>query len=381
MQYNLNFADLIGQVAAYKPNSRKAQIQKDLNARIRRVIDMRPFWSALLARTVLNMPNAYTTGGMTLTTNSTAVTGTNTAWPTNDVVNTTMTNGVQNPGYNEMTPADMTNIAVDTYLYVSDAGYSEVVAVAEVTPTTFVAQFKYQHNQGTAITCSSLAGLQIMLGPYNPIYTLIATPTATTGVIDTPFGGPTLVNTGYTLLRMYFTIDPNMKDIFSVWDPIQGTPLQFHLPQAFLQNADPQRTATGYPQCLVDLFPMPSGSMQFELWPPQTVAYQIPVIYFKQWPELKRPTDRPPYFIDPTIFIDGAIADALRRKDLRGIDDKDPYYNPALAREFDQKFMQGAMLAAAADEGKCIQALTSDWSRYGGPNAAWQQSHVGFDDY
>jgi hypothetical protein len=58
------------------------------------------------------------------------VTGTNTAWPTNDVVNTTMNNGVMTPGYNEMTPSDMTNIAVDRYLYVSDGGFSEVVAVA-----------------------------------------------------------------------------------------------------------------------------------------------------------------------------------------------------------------------------------------------------------
>jgi hypothetical protein len=370
---------MVGQVAASKPNTRKAQVQKDINARIRRVIDMRPVWSAMIKRTVLNVPQAYTTGGVSFTSGSKVVTGTATAWPVSDKVNTTMTVGVRDVGFAEITPADMTNIGVDQYLYISDSGYSEVVCVVEVTATTFIASFQYQHNDGTAITASSLAGLQFKLGPYNPVYTFTGVATATSGYIDTEFGGGGISNAGYSLAKVYFTIDPCLKDIFSVWDPIQGEPLDFHKPQAFLQNADPQRTATGYPQVLVDYLPMPSGSMQYELWPHQLTPYQIPVIYFQQWPELKRPLDRPPYFVDPTIFIDGAIADALRRKDLRSVDDKDPYFNPALAGDYERKFAQGVVLAAAADEGKVIQALEGDWSGYAGPNAAWRQSHVSMD--
>jgi hypothetical protein len=118
-----------------------------------------------------------------------------------------------------------------------------------------------------------------------------------------------------------------------------------------------------------------------EVWPWQTTAYSIPVLYNRQWPDLIQPTDRPPGFINPSVIIDGAIADALRRQDLRDNSPggKDPYFNPALAREFDQKFLAGAIAAANADEERCQQRLSSSLTNYGGglgPNASYWQSHV-----
>src|SRR5579885_54068 len=289
---------MAARVTGQKPNTKVTQVYKDLNARIRRMCDM-VNWSALIARGVINVPGAYTTGVVTLTTNSTVVTGTGTAWPVNDVVNTAMTNGVRAIGYQEITPASMTGIGVDVNLYVNDGTFSEVVPVVEITNSTFIGQFKYQHNPGTAITSSSLAGLQLQIGGYQPVYTLLAVTSATTGIIDMPFAGAPLTGVGYQLLKAYVTIDPNLKDILGVWDPIQGIDLSFHIGQEFLAAADPQRTATRSPQALVDLSPSASGCMQWELWPYQTTPYALPVLYVKHWPELRRPTDKPPWFINP----------------------------------------------------------------------------------
>lgn len=381
MQFNSTLFSLAAQVSAHKPNAKKTQIQKDLNARVRALLDFRASWSALITKFVINIPQATTTGGVTCISGSTAIAGIGTSWPYNDVVNTTLVGGNRQTGYQELTPASMQNIAVDTLLFVNDGGYSEVAPVVEVSNSTFTALFQYSHNDGTAITTSSLAGLQLQLGPLLPVYTLLGVSSsvgsANTGIIDLPFGGATLTNSGYQLIKAYINI-PDLRSFVEVYDPQQGIPLATNISQAELDSIDAQRTSQGWPQCLADLAPSVSGTFQYELYPYQTTPYVIPVLYNKQWPEMKRPTDRPPYFINPSILIDGAIADALRRKDLRDNNDKDPYHDPALARDFEQKFLAGAIAAAQADENKCQQALTSSRYQQGNiaPGASFWQSHV-----
>ncbi len=389
-QFNATAFSLTGQVRAHKPNAKASQILKDLNARIRALLDFRNSWSALISKTVLNIPQAYTTGAVTCTSGSTAILGTGTSWPVSDVVNTTMVGGNRQSGYQEITPASMGHISVGTFLYVNDSTFSEVAAVVETSNSTFTAEFRNPHNDGTVLTSSSLAGRQLRLGPLTPIYTLLAVSGATgpdnTGVLDMAFGGGSLVNTSYTLLQAYFTIDPNIRSFLQVWDPTQGIPLRYNVSQAELDCIDAQRTSSGWPQCLADLGPDASGTMQYELWPYQISPYSIPILYNRQWPEMKRPTDRPPYFINPSVIIDGAIADALRRKDLRDNSpaDADPYFNPQLAKEFDQKFLIGAANAANADEEKCQQRLSSSFFQpggAGGPGASYWQSHVNDGGY
>lgn len=371
-----------GQVKSYKANTKAAQVGKDINGRIRALLDFRNSWSDLITRYVINIPNAYTTGGVTTTAGSQNIVGVATSWPYSDVVNTTMVSGNRTTGFVEITPASMTGIAVDTNLYVSDSTFSEVVSVVEVSQSTFTASFQYAHNDGTPLTCSSLAGLQFQFGPLTPIYTLLAVSGAAgsdnTGIMDQAWGGQGLVNSGYQLVRAYITI-PNFRSWIQVWDPQQGIPLATNTSQAELDAIDAQRTSQGWPQCLADLGPSASGNYQIEVWPWQTTAYAIPILYNRQWPELKKPTDRPPGFINPTVIIDGAIADALRRKDLRDNQDNDPYFNPALAREFEDRFIKGAVAAANADEERCQQRLTSSLWQQGGagfPSAAYDQAHV-----
>jgi hypothetical protein len=319
-----------------------------------------------------------------MTPGSNVVTGTGTNWPFNDLVNTTVpteSNGNIQVGYTQVTPATMTNISVDQYLYVSDFEYSEVIQVTEVTPTTFTAQFQFLHNPGFSITASSVAGRQLQMGSNLPIYTLTAVTEAdgmgnNLGLLDVPFGGPAVSGLSYSLVLAYVTIDPLIKDFIQVWDPLQGIPLPFHVTQGYLNATDPMRTSTGSPACLADLYPTPSGSMLYEIWPYQTVAYSIPVLYAQQWPEMKRPTDPSPWFINPTVISDGAIARALRRQELKNSADKDPYFNPQLSKEFQADYVRGLMAAASADEGKCLQAIQQNMRQSAVPGGSWWQSHA-----
>ncbi len=359
-------------------------VTKDINSRIRALLDFRSCWSDLITRYVINIPNAVVTGGVTTTSGSTAISGTATNWPLSDLVNTTLTVANRQIGYQEVTPASMTGISVDTNIWVSDSTFSEVVSVVETSPTTFTAQFQYQHNNGVTITASSLAGRQFQFGPLTPIYTLLAVSGASgtnnTGVLDMQWGGQSLANSGYQLVRAYIAI-PNFRSWAQVWDPTQGIPLATNVSQSEIDAIDAQRTSQGWPQCLADLSPSASGSWNVELWPWQTTTYAIPTLYNRQWPTLSKPTDRLPPFINPSVVTDGAIADALRRKDLRDNlpGDSDPYFNPALAREYDAKFEAGAIAAANADEERCVQRLTSSFWQPGGnamPGASYWQSHV-----
>ena len=370
------------QVKSYKANSKAVQIAKDINGRIRALLDFRNSWSDLITRYVINIPQAYVTGGVTTVSGSPNISGVATNWPLSDTVNTTMVNGNRTTGYCEIQPASMTGISVDTNLYINDSTFSEVVSVVEVSQSTFTAQFQYSHNDGSTLTCSSLAGLQFQFGPLTPIYTLLAVTGASgsnnTGIMDNGWGGQALTNSGYELVRAYITI-PNFRSWIIAYDPQQGIQLGTNISQAYLDSIDAQRSAQGWPTCLADQSPSASGSWQVEVYPWQTTPYAIPILYNRQWPTLKKPTDRPPGFINPSVIIDGAIADALRRQDLRDNTDKDPYFNPALAREFEARFKEGAIAAANADEERCQMRLTTSLWEFNGAtntNAAYDQSHV-----
>lgn len=132
--------------------------------------------------------------------------------------------------------------------------------------------------------------------------------------------------------------------------------------------------------CLADFIPSEAGSMRYELWPHQTIAYQIPILYCKQWPELKNPTDRPPWFINPSMIIDGAVADALRIRNPMGDDGVDPFFDPKTAQIYEEKFTIGKQAALNANEGKALVAL-EQYRQFSGfmPGGTWAQSHLSDD--
>jgi len=103
-----------------------------------------------------------------------------------------------------------------------------------------------------------------------------------------------------------------------------------------------------------------------------TSEKQLPFIFTKQWPELVEDTDRPPWFINPTLFYHGALADALRYR--AGKDD--PFHNPRLADDYEQRFQAGVVQASLADEEKAQRAYEFAYHRvFGAFGANFLQSH------
>lgn len=376
--WNDTLFSMTGRVKSFRPNLSAQLVRGWINDRIRQVLDSRTYWSDLITRGILSVPNAYNTGTVTSTTGSTTITGTATAWPVSDVVNTTIPAAVSEIGYSEVTPASMAGITADTMLYVDAAGTPETVAVVTVTATTFTAKFLFTHLAGATITSSSLSNRQLKIagssGGNFPVFNVRSVQSTTQLTIDLPWGSTGLTASAYQIVGMYYTMAPDFKDLLTIVDPQYSLPLRFHAPVMELNWRDPQRQATGPPQVLYDLSPNENGNMQYELWPLQTSARQLPFLYHRQWPELINDNDRPPHFINPTVFIHGAIADALRMK----VGKDDPYHNPALANEYERRFLQGMDDAKNADESKFQRGYGFDFDQHFGAGGAnfWQSHEI-----
>lgn len=359
---------------SFRPGVDRNLVQGWLNDRVRQALDSRTYWSDLLSHGVLSIPNFYNTGNVTVNTGSKVVVGDGTnAWPVNDKVNTTVVAGINEIGYVVVTPLSMQNIATDTYLYVDAAGTPETVVVVRTTATTFTAQFQFVHTApNTTLTSSSLSGMQFRTDESSPVFTVTSVQSSTMLTLDLPWGYMTLVNTAYQIVKSYFTLAPDLKDVLYVIDAYQGIPLRLHVAVEEINWRDPQRSSTGPPLAVVDLAPSAGGSMQYELWPWQFSSYQLGFIYYKQWPDMLLDTDRPPWFINPSIFMFGALADALNFR----VNEKDIYHNPKLAMHYEARFQQGMEDARNADESKAQRGYSFDFEQlFGAAGAQFWRSH------
>lgn len=340
---------MIGAVRQTKPNASPEAAKRALNARIRTLMDARPYWCDLLETYILSVPAAYATGTVSLAQGSALVTGVSTAWPVSDLVNTTIPSGVDATGFVPVTPASMAGITEDSILLVDAAVTPESVAVVELREFDFVAQFRFTHNPGCTLQQSSLAGRQFRLGSGHPIFQIRSVRSQTSLELDIAWGGAAVTASAYQILKMYYSLGQNMGMIQFGVDPQSGQPIQFDINAQMLNYIDPQRTRTGsQPEKIVEFRSSPNGGMLYELWPAPTVARQCAFIVSRRWSEMETNNDRPPWFINSQVIIDGATADVLRQK----VDATDPWFNPQLAREYEIKFRQGMEEAKAADEAR-----------------------------
>ena len=383
MQYNETLFSLQGQVARARTGGSGAGIDPTLinnflNQRQRVVLNMRPYWSGLIGRGVLNVPAAQSFSNIQVIQGSAVAFGTNEGWPYNDVVNTTLTQAIINPGYQVAVPAFMNGITNDTLLLI-DSGLStaEIVPVLEVTPTQFKASFTYTHPAGAAVYCSSLSYQQFVVGYMYPIYTIKGVlGTNLSGVqelvLDQPWAGASITNTTITIRKSYYTFATDLKDFVSVVDPQQGLSLTLHYPREQIDWDDPQRSAVDWPSYVVDYSANLNNNMQWELWPPPGSQRQLYYTYIREWPQMVANTDRPPSFIDPSILVYGALADAWKVK-LPG---ENPNGNLQYAQMWEAKFQEAVIWAMTADNGKRQAAYTWPPGGMGYPGGAnFAQSH------
>lgn len=345
---------MIGYVRNMKPNTPPALCKQWLNLRMRQIIDAKPNWAGLIKYTTVNVPDAYSVGSVSFTSNSPIVVGSATNFPTNDVVNSTIPAGVTSTGLQWVVPASMDGITADTVLYVDADGSPEIVPVTETRATSFRANFRQVHNQAAPIVCSSLALRQLVVGLTYPIFSILAVKDASTLILDAKWSGAALANMAYNILGIYYTFATDIKEIHSIVDPIQPLELAIHVPQRYMAARDPRRQTVGSaPELFLDRAPNICGNMQYEIYPPQSAARQLNMLYYQQWPDMEAPGDRPPTFINPGVLVDGAVADAKRHK----AEAQDVYYDLAAAQFYEQRFMMGLGDSMNADNTKAQQQL------------------------
>lgn len=381
--YSDTLSTMMGRVQQVKPNAKPEQCRQWLNDRIRELIDGRPYWSDMMRQQIISIPQPYNSGTVSATYQSNVIAGAGTGWVVSDVVNTTLSLGVSAIGNQWATPSSMVGITENTLLLI-DAGTpsQEVVSVLQVAQARFVANFQFTHNgvQGNpvpstaaVVTSSSLSNLQIRMASYQPIFTVMAVVDAQTLLMNLPWGGPSATALGYSILKMYCTMPSDFKDFLSIVDPVQGIPIAFHVSQRDLDFRDPQRTSSGEPCFLADRAPDSNGNMQYEIWPPGSAARQLSYLYCAQWPEMRKPTDRPPFFLNPTVLVDGACAKALRTR----VERNDAWYDLPQSKMYEADFEKGMTNAVNADESKSVRNYTQfmDGALGMGQNSRWALSH------
>lgn len=371
-QYTSTLRDLIGSIRQRKPNCPPTLCRDLINQRLRAVLDHRPYWSGTLKNGVLSIPAPYSVGSVSLTAGSAIVTGSGTTWPVTDTVNTVLPEAVTEPGVQLVEPASMTGITEDVYLRIDTGADEELVSVLEVTSSGFRAVFEKEHAANCAVVTSSYVGRQLILSSTLPFYTIKAVRSATELELDLAWAGSDVSGQSYSVKKMYYSFAHDAKDILWCIDPTQPRELDLHYPQEQLQFSDPQRTQSGDPYLISDVRATESGNMQYEVYPLPSGARQLPFMYVRQWPELRKESDRLPPFLNPNVIIYGALADAFLTKQQ----DKDPWYDLSASLKYEDKFREALDAAANADDGKCQQTLSYEKSRWGvSMGANWNQSH------
>lgn len=370
-QFQDDLGSLVGEVRNLRPNVGDPQIKTWINWRIRQALDHRTFWSDLLKQSILPIPETYTTGTIDVTNGSATVAGAATAWPVDDVVDTTLAQDVDDIGYVEAYPTAVTGIGEDSVLYVgAGTANAEAVSVVQVKSGSFIGKFAKTHTAADTITQSSLVNQQFRLSNAHPVFTVQAVTTTTSLILTNPWGGDDAATQTYRICLMYVVLANDLKSLIAMKDEQTGYPVRIHVTLDEANFRDPRRTiVTGNPYFnVVDLGANDQGNMLYEIWPAPSDVRQFSYLYYKQWPPLENEGDRPPWFINPSIWVYGALADAYRYRS--GL--KDPYHNPGLAEHWEGRFREGMQLAKNSDEAKCLSALTNFWGKGALPGSADQ---------
>lgn len=374
----MNLWQARGAVRNVKPNCTPDLADQFLNKGITSILD-RWHFSDLLRRGAIVIPDAYTAGTIALTSGSPTVTGTGTAWPVSDKVNTTLAQAVTDLGYTELQPASMSNIGPGMYVVIEmeTPAAMEIVPVMATDATTFTVYCQFPHNAGATVQASSLSNLQLWVSDY--VFTVTAILSATQARLDMPWGGPPLTGAAYQIYAGYVQVSPTARVLKHAWDPVQGQPVGVQRTLGWLNAIDPQRTDSNQPQELVKIPPHPSGVMQWEVWPRQLSAYLLSVVYDDGWPRLVHETDMMPPFLNPEIIVSGAQADALLTRVIPRDSKVDPFYDPVASKIRRSEAEQLLEYAIQADEGRYPQHLQNYVEQtIGGGSYNFYRSHPGW---
>lgn len=361
-----NLRGMRGEVLSWNPDLPPWMADQCINNRLRAVIDRR-IWSGLLVKHQIIVPDQYVTGTVACTRNSAIVTGVSTAWPTNDVANTTLSSAITDTNtVIDVTPAAMTGIAVGTWV-TADGGNAgeEQLLVLSVTDTTFRTKATATHNSAVTLWVSSLVRRQFRVNESSTWYTVKGVSSATSLKLNDVWGGVNVAaGTSYSIFLAYVTFGNDCKFVYQCANLLRRWNMAIHIPQAAVNATDVQRSRNESTFAVVDFMPDEIGRPQYELWPRPTTAQMFPVLYYRMVGNLTDDDDTPPPFVRSDVLMMGVIADALRYRPKTN-----KYYDQGvalqLAREKEAQFEREIQMSIEADDQVFMQNLMWQYSGFG----------------
>lgn len=355
-----NFGQMVDHVISVVPKTPIQLVKRRLNLHLRQVQDVH-LWAGLMVRGEIRCPGEYNTGTIAATPDSATITGTATAWPHNDKVNTTLSAAVT--VVNELqdcTPASMTNIEAGDYLLV-DAGLvtEEYLLVHSITSTTFQCKPTLTHLAGATVTKSSFAGLAIRVGYNKGMYTIIGISSTQQLRLDHTWSYAAETAATYQILKAYVTMPAGFRMVWSAANVKQGWPVKPHIPQEVVQRYDSWRAAQGWVMTMLDFMPDQIGRQRYELYPTPKYAQGIPFLASRLAPPMTEEEDCPPACIPSHMLVNHTIADMLV------INRASEFYDPTGSREFRRQAQEAMIYALNMDDNLRMECFSWISSRYG----------------
>ncbi len=192
-------------------------------------------------------------------------------------------------------------------------------------------------------------GRQFRVGSSRPITIAAVDVGLNTATLDVPFNSTTAALASGRILDAYVTCPTDFGSFLAVMDPQNRWQLHTDITQDELNFWDPQRSTTGMPWALVARMLATSGAATFELWPYSHTVKQYPFYYWKR-PDAFQDADALPGIIGSRsdILVTGALAEAASWPGTT--DQKNPYFNLALAQAKKKEFIEELNILELRDE-------------------------------
>lgn len=367
-----NFGQMTDHVISWNSNIPVQLIKRRINLHLRELQNIR-MWAGLMVRGEFRCPNVYRTGTIAATPDSDIIQGTDTAWPYNDAVDTSVFNPITvESELQDITPASMLGINAGDWLLFNEGNATEEwVLVHSKTSNSFQARPQYTHALGEKITKSSYSSLQFKMSVKKNYYTIIGITSDQRMKIDHPWSHPAETAGSYQILKAYVTFPAGLKIVWSIVNITQGWAIKQFLPQDVVQKFDAWRSAQSWPSLLVNFTPDHIGRMRYELYPAPLVEQGLPYLAARIIPDLVDEEDTPPPCIPSHVIVNHTLADALLH------DRKSAYYDPTASREFRMQAQAALIPAMQQDDNIFMQDLEWIISKYNivSPGADFWQSH------
>lgn len=371
----LNYRQMTDSVLARFPLYDRILANLVVNDNLREIMARRT-WSGLVKYAVLAVPDTYTTGTVAVTRDSHVVTGTSTAWPYNDVVDTTLDSQTEDTGIIDFTPGSMTGIIAGRWLTIDGGNTNEeavfVIAI-DAAAGTFRARSTKVHAASVTIQCGSYAGRQFRVNSNTPFLTATGFTSATRMLTDMPWAYSTLTGQSYEITMVFVSLGQDVKELLTMVNPQMQFQFQINGQKAMLDAQDPRRNVASMSWILAYHSVDPAGSPLYEIYPRPTSVGAFPYFYMQAWPPLVEDNDILPNGIRSDILVKMGMMEAARWPGHKKLDGG-IYYDPGLGVKLSEEIEREIERMKLEDDSTAIMQMIyqyKSWRLGPGTNQEW----------